>query len=1006
MVTFNLGTAGGYCTWPIPNTNIPTAAAGTPTNAILGPWQDLNPSVGGQIRYTTYGAAPCRRFVVSWFQVPMYSCGTPLTQQVTLYETTNVIDNFIQVRASCSWNGNKAVQGVQNNGGTQAVPQPGRNALNPGWVANNDGKRYTPNGATNYVAAWYQVATLLNTGNTTVVCPTTTTTYTFQVTYTNCNGTTVTVSDQVVVTASSLVTTASSSVSICSGSSTTLTANAAGAIGWQWTTLPTNAVVGNTQNITVTPTVTTSYVVTATDAAGCQGKDTVVVTVTAMTTQDAGPNDTVCSGACATLTASGGIIYLWTADPTITSALNTAVITACPTTTTQYYVTVTDATGCTGLDSVTVFVAPTILSVNALVTPNTCFASCDGTASAAAAGGYTPYTYAWSNTATGANLSNLCAGQYVVTVTDAIGCTATATVTVTEPPVLDVQSSAITTANCGQNDGSVTITIAGGTPTYAILWPSGGTGLIESNLPPGPVCVTVTDANGCDTIVCFNVPNTPGASAAISALSNVTCFGACDGYAVAIGVGGTAPYVFTWTTAPVQVNDTASNLCPGTFTVTMVDANGCIDTAQATITEPPLLTLVAGTAATICIGQSSNLTAQAAGGTPAYNYVWTDGVNVYPTQNPTVSPIVTTTYSVVATDANGCTSTVQTVVITVNPPITVNAISTIVVCQGTVVNLTAVGAGGNGNLTYTWTPGPLVGASVSVTANATTQYTVTLSDNCGTPVATDTVSVIINPAPTPTFAATSATQGCEDLCVDFMNNTPSTASIVWTFGNNLGTSTSSPTTFCFTDAGTYDVTLTVTDIIGCVGTTTLTNYITVWPLPVADFSATPQPATALNNIVQFTDESIGAASWIWSFGSDDSASFLQNPSYTFADTGVYYVQLIITNAYGCQDSVTIPIIVQEDYALYIPNTFTPNGDGSNDLFFPQGIGVDPEHYSMIIFDRWGNLIYITSAWPGGWDGTVQGSSTVCQIDSYVYKITTVDPNGLRKVYIGHVNLIK
>jgi len=1006
VVTFNLGTAGGYCTWPIPNTNVPTAVGGTPTNCIMGPWQDLNLSVGGQIRYTTYGVAPCRRFVVSWFQVPMYSCGTPLTQQIILYETTNVIDNFIQVRASCGWNGNKAVQCVQNNGGTQAVPIPGRNALNPGWVTNNDGKRYTPNGATNYVTGWYQGATLINTGATTTVCPTTTTTYTFKTTYTNCNGTTVTVSDQAIVTASQLVTTASANVSICSGSSTTLSATAVGATTWQWVVLPSNAVIATTPNVGASPTVTTTYVVTATDAAGCQGRDTVVVSVFQMTTQDAGPNDTVCVGGCANLTASGGIIYQWTADASITSALNTATITACPTTTTQYYVTVTDATGCTGVDSVTVFVAPTPLSVNALATPNTCFASCDGTASAAAAGGYPPYSYSWSNSGTGANLSNLCAGQYIVTVTDVVGCTATATVTVTEPNALDVQSTSITTANCGQNDGSVTIAITGGTPVYSILWPSGGTGLTETNLPPGQVCVTVTDANGCDTTVCFNVPNTPGATTAITASGNVTCFGACDGFAVAAGLGGTAPYTFTWSTAPVQVNDSALALCPGTFTVTMVDANGCTDSTTILITEPPLLTVTAGTASTICIGQSANLTATASGGTPGYTYVWTDGTNIFPTQNPTVSPTVTTTYSVIATDANGCSSAVQSVVITVNPPLQVNAVSTIVVCQNTQVNLTAVGQGGNGNLTYTWTPGPLVGPLVTVTATTTQQYTVTVSDNCGTPVAIDTVSVIINPAPVPSFVATSATQGCEDLCVDFMNNTPITASVVWTFGNNLGTSTSSPTSFCFNDPGSYDVTLTVTDIIGCVGTTTMTNFVTVWPLPVADYTANPQPATVLNNIVQFTDQSIGASAWIWSFGSDDSASVLQNPSYTFGDTGVYFVQLIVTNAYGCQDSITTPIIVQEDYALFIPNTFTPNGDGNNDLFFPQGIGVDPQHYTMIIFDRWGNLIYSTSSWPGGWDGTVQGSSTLCQIDTYVYKITTMDQNGMRKVYIGHVNLMR
>jgi gliding motility-associated-like protein len=191
-----------------------------------------------------------------------------------------------------------------------------------------------------------------------------------------------------------------------------------------------------------------------------------------------------------------------------------------------------------------------------------------------------------------------------------------------------------------------------------------------------------------------------------------------------------------------------------------------------------------------------------------------------------------------------------------------------------------------------------------------------------------------------------------------------------------------------------------------VGSTTLTNYITVYPLPNADFSASPQPATALNNQVTFTDLSSGAVSWLWSFGSDIYASSLQNPVYTFQDTGTFNVQLVVSNQYGCQDSITLPIVVNPDYALYIPNSFTPNGDGKNDVFFPQGMGVNPDKFSMLIFDRWGNLIFKTDVWPNGWDGTVQNTSRMSQVDTYVYKITTVDPEGSRKVYVGQVNLIR
>jgi large repetitive protein len=1008
LITFNVGTPGGYCQWPI---NGPVPNVNSPMNSVMGPWHDLYTPGGGSVRYATYGTAPCRRFVVSWYQVPFYACTSTLcTQQLVLYETTNIIDNFIQTKPLCTnWNQGKAVQALHNNNGTQASVQAGRNSPTQ-WTCTNDGKRWTPSGANTYQIAWYQGATLIGNTATVSVCPTTTTTYTFQATYTNCNNTQVTVSDQVQVTVNTLTTTAGPDQSICAGNCATLSANAVGATGYSWEIFPSGINVGNTATISVCPTGTAIYIVTATSAV-CTGTDTVVVFVTQMTTASAGPDDTVCAGNCTTLQGSGGVTYSWAPAAAITGPTNIANPQACPNVTTQYTVTVTDANGCIGSDSVIVYVASQPLAVNITSTDVSCFGACNGSATANASGGYPPYTYAWSNTTTNQVASNLCAGNYNVTVTDAIGCTATANVTISEPQLLVVQTTNISTANCGQNDGSVTISITGGTPftgnVYTILWPaSGGNGLTENNLPPGNVCVYVYDANGCGDTLCVNVPNTPGAVVNVPTSTNVTCNGACDGTAIAVAAGGTAPYTFVWNTTPSQTADTATGICPGTYTVVMTDDNGCIDSNTVTITEPPALTLAAGTSQTICIGQTANLTAAANGGVPGYQYFWTDGTNNWTTQNISVSPTVTTVYTVYTVDANNCVSPNQTVTITVSPPLTVQAMAGITVCANTPVTLTAVGGGGNGVYTYTWLPINQTGASVNTTVAVTTTYTVIITDGCNTPPDSSTVTVTVNPNPTVNIAATTATSGCEPLCVTFINNTPNTASIDWTFGNSLGTSSLANPTFCFTAAGTYDVSATVTDNIGCIGSTTLLNYVTVWPLPTAAFSALPQPATALNNIVTFTDLSTGASSWIWSFGDDDSASVLQHPTYAFQDTGVFFVQLIVTNQYGCQDSVTMPVVVLEDYALFIPNTFTPNGDGLNDLFFPQGIGADPENFTMYIFDRWGNLIYQTTAWPGGWDGTVQGTSRLCQIDTYVYKITTMAPDGTRKVYVGHVNLIR
>jgi large repetitive protein len=1000
VIKFNLTGAGGYCTWPIPNTPVPTAVAGTPTTAIMGPWHDLNPGVGGSVRYATYGVAPCRRFVVSWFNVPMFSCGTPATQQITLYETTNIIDNFIQTKPQCNnWNGGKAIQCIQNATGTQAVVVAGRNTPTQ-WTTTNDGRRYTPNGTTNYAIQWLANAVPIpgGTNATITVCPTQTTTYTCQVTYTNCNNTTVTISDQVIVTVNTLAVDAGLPQTVCVNGNATLTCTAPGATIWQWFAgpPPTNP-LGNTSTITVTPSSTTTYYAVATDPSGCSGIDSVTVTTFIMNTASAGGDDSVCSGNCTVLNASGGVSYLWTANPAIQSGGNTATPTVCPTTTTAFIVEVTDANGCVGYDTVTVYVAPVALSATTAGTNATCFGTCNGSATVTPSGGFAPYTYSWSTVPvqTGATATGLCAGSYTVTITDVIGC--------------------ITTANCGQNDGSVTVSVSGGTPLgnglYLVNWSSSSNNTYtESNLPAGQVCVYIMDANFCPDTLCVIVPNTPGATVSIASTSDALCNNACDGSIVTSVSGGTAPFTYSWNGGPFGNSNDSTTLCAGSYTIIMSDSNGCADTVSATINQPTAVTNAAAAApATICIGQSSTLTATPGGGTPGYSYQWADinGPIIGQTNaTMTVSPTVTTIYFVAVVDANGCPGPVVPVTVTVNPPLQVTAMADITVCQNTMVTLTCTGSGGDGNLTYNWAPIGQQGTSVPVNITGTTTFIVTISDGCGTPVDTDAVVVIVNPAPVVNISATTDISGCEDLCVSFINNTPNTASVSWVFGNGLGTATGNTPNFCFTDAGTYDVTATVTDVIGCVSTFTLTNYITVWPLPTAGFTYLPTDPTALNNIVDFTDQSSGATIWSWSIDPIDTTMTGQNPSFAFPAVGSYDVQLIVTNQYGCTDDEIQTIIVKEDYAVYIPNAFTPNGDGMNDVFFPQGIGINTDRFEMYIFDRWGNMIYQTDRWPGGWDGTVQGTTRICQIDTYVYKIVTVDPDGNRRQYIGSVNLIK
>jgi gliding motility-associated-like protein len=187
--------------------------------------------------------------------------------------------------------------------------------------------------------------------------------------------------------------------------------------------------------------------------------------------------------------------------------------------------------------------------------------------------------------------------------------------------------------------------------------------------------------------------------------------------------------------------------------------------------------------------------------------------------------------------------------------------------------------------------------------------------------------------------------------------------------------------------------------------------IEVYPVPHASFTATPMVTTVSQTHVDFLDLSSGSpVSWFWDMGDGATlgdTAITQNTSYDYTqEYGSFYpVYLEVINAYGCVDDTTIIVEVQPEFTFYIPNAFTPNNDGINDVFFGTGIGI--AKYEMWIFDRWGNLIFTCTDINTTWDGTVQDAGDeLCQIDTYVWKVAITDVFDKRHKYIGHVSLIR
>lgn len=644
----------------------------------------------------------------------------------------------------------------------------------------------------------------------------------------------------------------------------------------------------------------------------------------------------------------------------------------------------------------------------------------------ATASGTGPFDYTWTNssnvivqTNTGVQgssvLNNLTAGTYVVSILDNNdGCITTQTVTITEPPALQLTMSS-TPANCGNNNGTATCTPQGGVGPYQYQWDvnaNNQTTSTATNLGQGLYQLTVTDANGCTTTAAVNVSSSSNVTAQMANV-NTTCSNICDGTATVTVNGGTAPYNYLWDpNANNQVTQTATNLCPGTYTVTYTDANNCSGTETITITSPPAVTVaIAAVPATICAGQQSTLTGTPGGGSGSgYTYAW-QPVGTGVTQAVNVSPVATTSYTLVVTDGNGCTGQ-QTVTVTVYPPLNIQAAANpSPICAGQQTTLNANGGGGNGGpYTYTWAPaGTGNGATVNVTPAQTTTYTVTIDDGCTVPTQTAVVTVVVNPLPTVLFSA-NPVSGCAPLSATFTNlsSQANNPTCIWDFGDNTPLVFNCNPTHVYNQVGCFDVTLSYTDDNGCAASLTMPNYICTFASAVADFSASPQPTTIFNPTVNFTDLSQNTSIWTWYFGvpAMDSA-FIQNPSYSYLteDGGCYDVVLIANNADNCPDNDTLEVCIDPEFTVYFPNAFTPNGDNKNDGFTGAGIGI--KKFELWIFDRWGNLIYYTDDINKPWDGKVMGKSgEICQQDVYVWKARVNDIFDKKHNYIGHVTLIK
>ncbi len=400
---------------------------------------------------------------------------------------------------------------------------------------------------------------------------------------------------------------------------------------------------------------------------------------------------------------------------------------------------------------------------------------------------------------------------------------------------------------------------------------------------------------------------------------------------------------------------------------------------QVAVIENPVLNT--SPSSIICLG--SNLTIFASG---AETYSWNNGLGT--NHSITVSPTTTTIYQV--TGFNGNCSATETVVITVNQS-AISAGNDVLICKGNSVTLSATGAN-----TYTWSHGVVNG--VPFTPTSTNTYTVTSTGTC---TGSDDVLVTVEKVPTPNFDADVYT-GCIPLQVQFENQTSGNNTYQWNFGDGTSSAIDSPI-HTFSTAGCMDITLVATSVNGCSNTYILDNLICVSDKPKVHFSSSTHEINSDQSTVEFTNLTTDATNFLWDFG-DGNQSTDFSTTHTFDPFSMenQLVTLIATNEVGCKDSVTTIIYYTSAPSIYVPNAFTPNGDEFNQIFTPKfGPSIDPTKYSLMIFNRWGELIFETFDLNLGWDGTYKGKPVA--IGEYIWKIRYGVVDGIDQVErIGHV----
>ena len=742
-----------------------------------------------------------------------------------------------------------------------------------------------------------------------------------------------------------------------------------------------------------------SYTVVVTDDSLCTATTTIIINQPAAIQIASVVTNVQCNGnsdGAINITINNGATpygFAWSNLANTEDLLNVAA--------NNYAVTVADANNCTQSANYTI-TEPTALTLNApTITNVSCFVGNNGSITANPTGGTGAYTYTWNPTGSSQTVSNLTAGSYDVTISDANNCSITNSYSITEPATpLSISNSIVTDNLCfGQSLGTIDITVVGGTPSYTYAWSHNAqlNNNTAVNLAAAQYTVTITDFNGCTLSNSYTVTQPTAITFGSSTSSNVSCFGGNDGLATVSPTGGTGAYSYSWN--GVVGTNPQTSLSANTYNVLVTDANNCTASTQVTITEPGALIVNPIIKNVDCFGGSNgDIDINPAGGNSPYQFLWSDGQTAQKAVQLSVG-----TYSCSVTDNTGCT-VVGTATLTEPTELFFTTQASQVKCPGDkngTITVTATGAtppysysaNQDGSNFFFSTDGVIINLASGF-------YAVIVSDNNGC-TKVDTVFV---PAPVPdVYNITTDSTSCfgpdyNDGAIFINGLTPQNQPYQFSVDG-------SPLQFSgdFYNQSAGEHIVEGVNNFGCK--TTLTAFV---PEPANGFAEIlPNDTTLqLGQSIQLNStfgpfSSNAIVSYSWSPAEGLSCIDCPNPLVTSYARNTDYILTIVYNGL-CQATATASISVENNLPLYIPTAFSPNGDGNNDVFQIYGQGI--RTIDLKIFNRWGEKVFETTNQFEGWDGTYKGVMQNPSVYTYNVDVTFLDNKKVERK--GTVSIIR